>query len=96
MYGLRARIRKRKKASRQDHPITVLTISHQIGLIANIGQKHNRLRDDARYRLTTAACIDGSLGGGFSLGGVINDGEERSEGIHWCVCMWVERCYESV
>ena len=83
MYGLRARIRKRKKASRRDDLARTLTVSHQIGLKANIGQKHGRLRDNAAG--TTAACssIDGSLrGGGFSLGGVIDDGEEQSEGIH--------------
>ena len=93
MYGLRARIRKRKKASRRDHPTRMLTVSHQIGLSEYWSKNHDHLRDNAEGTDAAAACssIDGSLGGGFSLGGVINDGEERSEGIHWCVYMWVER-----
>jgi len=53
--------------------------------MANIGQKHDRLRDDATGAATCSS-IDGTRGGGFSLGGVRDDGEERSEGIHLCMC----------
>ena len=47
---------------------------------ARIGQRHDRLRDDAAGTATSSG-IDGTRGG-FNLGGGRDDGEERSEGIH--------------
>ena len=75
----------------------MLTVSHQIGLRQILVEKHDHLRDDAPTIAAAAGSLDGSLGCGSSLGGVISNGcEERSEGIHWCVCVCVEICYESV
>ena len=72
------------RKARRDVPTRTLTVSHQIGL--------NRLRDDAAGTVASSGGINGSRGGGFSLGDVRDDGEERSEGIHWCMCLWVDRC----
>ena len=73
------------RKARQDVPTRALTVSHQIGL-GRISVKHDRLGDDAA-RAGACSCVDGTRGSGFSLGGVRDDGEERSEGIHLCVCV---------
>ncbi len=49
------------------------------------GQKRDHLRNDAAT--SAASCINGSRWGGLGLGGVGGDGEEVSEGIHWCDCV---------
>ena len=82
MYGLYARIRKRNGLLDGTNPRGRLpkTLDWRR---ANLGQKHDPLRDDAAAGAARAG-INGSRGG-LRLGGVRGGGEERSEEIHCCV-----------
>ena len=63
---------------------TALTESHEFGISHDGGQKRDHLRNNAA---TSSVCINGNGGDRFGLGGVGGDGEEVSEGIHWCDCV---------
>jgi hypothetical protein len=63
---------------------------------AKVGQKQDSLRDNAAAPGSSIS-INGCGGGGLKLGSVRGDGEERSEGIHCCLCGgWLESCDETV
>ena len=82
IYGLRVKIRKRKRLLHETTPRRELTERPW----ANKGQKCDHLRNDAAARAASSG-INGRRGDGFSLGRVRGEGEERSEGIHCCVCV---------
>jgi hypothetical protein len=67
------------------------------GVWVNVGKiKQDSLRDDAAAPSSSVG-INGCRGGGLKLGLVGDDGEERSEGIHSCLCgEWIESCDETV
>jgi hypothetical protein len=83
MYGLRTRIRKRKKLLNGTFHKSAHRKSSDWRFSRGDGQKKDRLRDDAAAGATSAG-IDGGRGGRLMLGGGRGEGEERSEGIHCC------------
>ena len=96
MCWLRTRIRNQNKLLDGTFHHT-LTENLQNGVGRMSRQKQDRLGDDAAAAGASSTGINGGRGGGLVLGSVGDDGEERSEGIHCCLCgEWIESCDETV